>query len=160
MLGVIDPYRLPYTLAASLLVILVGALILRRYKRTKRLSILDTLSFLFSLALLVALAIPGTNRLSRAYVDGKDQFEWAAILESGDRNLRQRAIVALCQMLREMPNEVPVRTVALNALVRSHATEAIPELQNIQALGSGYICQELEKTIQELSSAARINAGK
>jgi hypothetical protein len=82
---------------------------------------------------LVLVSVPPVARLPREYYQGKDQFEWAALLQSGDLPDRDQAITALCEILKENQNHpsVSVYGVALSALIEAKAKNALRTLTNL-----------------------------
>src|SRR5262249_47141674 len=98
--------------------------------RRKWPSVLGFLTFIALIGIGIALSIPSVARLPRAYYNGKDQFEWAGVLASGQAQNRQEAITALCEILKDKRNHKwgSIFHISLFALADGKASEALPTL--------------------------------
>jgi hypothetical protein len=147
-------YRDPYlplwlTLASGMLLFCVIH-VLRHYSRTKQISLIAVLATIAGVAILIGLLIPPVARLHREYYQDKDQFEWARILESAEGETRQRAIEALCTLLKRKADKFIVREVALHALVRAQAKEAVPVLTELMRTDDESLRQRLGNAIEDI----------
>jgi hypothetical protein len=94
-------------------------------------SLIGALVIIAVIAIVVAMLMPARSRIPREYFEGRDQFEWAEILEAGDPGERSKAIVALCELMKRTPPKSSVRPVAVHALVNANARQAIPALREM-----------------------------
>jgi hypothetical protein len=88
-------------------------------------------TFLLLIYLLAAWMFLPVARIPREYYEGKDQFEWAGILRSADGQTRERAITALCDLLKRESGKDAVRSIAVRALLDAGAKEAIPVFHQV-----------------------------
>jgi hypothetical protein len=148
-----NPYELVCLIGPGALVLYCSILAFRSYKKTRRFPWLDVLDVVASIAILVTFLVPSRARIPREYFEGKDQFEWAEILESSKGPTREKAIEALCELLKRAPQKTSVREVALHALVGAQAKEAIPFLTELLKSADEYFRYKIERAIEEISQA-------
>jgi hypothetical protein len=64
---------------------------------------------------------------------------------------RQRAIAALCELLKQAPNNEAVTWTALHALTSSRARESVPALRELSKTDDEYLRHKIERAIEEIS---------
>lgn len=128
------------------------AIYLWRWKTGKTSLLKSSLVILALLAIMTAMIIfPPISRFPRAYVDGKDQRQWASLLDSKDVAERKQAIAALCEMLTDKSANPFVRDYALGSLKYARAVEALPTLRELEKDANDPFRKQLREAIDEIS---------
>jgi hypothetical protein len=147
-----DPYWVFWLGVSVALVLAFLVLTYWHYRKNRRIPLfLDVVCLNGGIAIMIASLFPARAQIPRAYIEGKDQFEWAAALKSANGAAREKAIVALCELLKQAPKSASVRAVALDAFKKRKATEAIPVLKELLETADKDVRSEIEMTIKEIS---------
>jgi hypothetical protein len=112
--------------------------------------VLNAITAVSIILIAIGLLSPSVARVERVYYEGKDQFEWADVLEAGDPVTRRPAIEAVCQLMQKHPNRYSVQAIGAQALVQAKATETIPLLRSMlaqqnEAMIRSPLCEALKK---------------
>jgi hypothetical protein len=135
-------------LGVGLTLFFAGALV-RGYLRDRRLSLIGLLATIAAVSVVIGSLLPVTARIPRDHYRGKDQFEWADGLQSGDEAARKEAIVALCEIL----TRPTVRRLVAELLVHGKAREAIPLLRPLLTAEDEELRVIARELIERLESA-------
>jgi hypothetical protein len=123
--------------------------------RRPRLTLIHLLLGLGLLGVAIGLLLPLVSRVPRERYQGRDQFQWAAALQSGDAAARRQAAAALCEIMRRHPSKQGVRWVVSDALSEAGAVEAVPALEEMRLSGDEDLRRVAEVTLERLRADAR-----
>jgi hypothetical protein len=104
------------------------------------------------IAVVIVLLVPARSVIPRERFEGRDQFEWLHVIESAkpESEERQKAIAALCELMKRTPPKATVRYVASHALIKVKAFEAIPALREMLQSDEEDLRQYAQRTLDEL----------